>query len=257
MHANPRILLTNDDGIDAEGIKVLERVARHLSDDVWIVAPAANQSGAGHRFTLGHELSAEQRDARTFAVTGTPADCAVVGCTHFAADRKVDIVLSGINHGQNLGDIIHCSGTAAGAREGALQGAIGIALSQAVDYENELPIDFAVSEAHALETIRSILAFATPGDVYFNVNFPFGSADTATGPRVVPHERFSRSLFKHYPSRNGGKFYITIPDPPGRVSEAADFHALTYDRAITVTPLSLRQYDEDAIAELSRHLANS
>ena len=254
MPSNLRILLTNDDGIDAQGLAVLEHVARQLSDDVWVVAPAANQSGAGHRFTLGHELSAEQRGEKTFAITGTPADCAVVGCTHFAADRMVDVVLSGVNHGQNLGDIIHCSGTAAGAREGALQGAIGIALSQAVDYENEAPIDFAVAEAHALETIRAILDYARPGDVYFNVNFPFGKPDEVSGTRVVPHERFSRSLFKHYPSRNEGKFYVTIPDTPGPNSQSADFHALTYERAITVTPLSLRQYDLEAIAGFEQHL---
>ena len=129
-----RILVTNDDGVDAPGIKHLERIARELSNDVWVVAPAGNQSGVGHKFTLGTELSLDQRDKRVFAIEGTPADCVAIGMTHVLKDKPADVVLSGINRGQNIADIVHCSGTAAGAREGVLQGAIGIALSQSMDF---------------------------------------------------------------------------------------------------------------------------
>src|SRR5690606_26421478 len=134
--ASPRILITNDDGVDAPGIQLMQEIARELSDDIWVIAPDGNQSGASHRFTFGRELRLEQRAPQVFAVhAGSPADCVVAGMTHLCADSPPALVLSGVNNGQNLGDIINCSGTAAGAREGALQGALGIAMSQAVDYE--------------------------------------------------------------------------------------------------------------------------
>lgn len=248
--AGPRILITNDDGFDAPGIKVLREVAAEISDDVWVVAPMGNQSGAGHRFTLGHELSFEQKAPQEFAVSGTPADCVVAGCTHFAGDSQVDLVLSGINNGQNLGDIIHCSGTAAGAREGALQGALGIALSQAVDYENAREVDWTNARTHAANVIGQILGHDHPRDTYFNVNFPFCATDQVKAPRLVPHQRFSRSPFKHYASKNEGKFFVTIPETPHPLTPGADFHTLHFEKAITITPLSLNHHDENQIERL-------
>ena len=114
-----RILITNDDGVDAPGIAVMRDIARAISDDVWVVAPDGNQSGAGHRFTLARELTAEEREPKVFAIIdGSPADCVVAGVTHLLGDHPPDVVLSGVNAGQNLGDVIHCSGTAAGSRPG-------------------------------------------------------------------------------------------------------------------------------------------
>src|SRR5690606_24683693 len=159
MTARPlRILLTNDDGIDAPGIAVLKAIAESISDDVWIVAPDGNQSGTGHRFTLGYELALDQRGERSFALDGTPADCVVAGVTHVLKDRKPDLVLAGVNRGQNLGDIINCSGTVAGAREGALHGAIGIALSQAMDYATGRDeISWASAERYGAQVIRTLI----------------------------------------------------------------------------------------------------
>ncbi len=145
-----RILITNDDGVDAPGIAVMEEIARSISDDVWIVAPADNQSGAAHRFTFGRELELVERRSRVFAIPGgSPADCVVAGMTFVLKDRPADLVLSGVNNGQNIGDIVNCSGTAAGAREGAMQGAIGIAMSQGVDYEQGGALDWSVSRRHS------------------------------------------------------------------------------------------------------------
>lgn len=247
MLANLRILLTNDDGIDAPGLAVLKKVAETLSDDVWVVAPSGNQSGAGHRFTLGHELEADQRGEREFGISGTPADCVVVGCTHFAADKPVDVVLSGVNNGQNVGDIIHCSGTAAGAREGALHGAIGIGLSQSIDYENQIPINWDASTHGAADIITKILQNVTPGDTYYNVNFPACAYSEVTDTKFVPHQRFARSAFHHYQSDNAGKFFVTIPEQPTPILPGYDFFELTRNNAITVTPLSLRQSDSSEI----------
>lgn len=244
-----RILITNDDGVDAPGIAVMREIAHDLSDDVWVVAPDGNQSGAAHRFTFGRELTLEDRGARTFAVVGgSPADCVVAGMTHVCKDRLPDLVLSGVNNGQNVGDIINCSGTAAGAREGTLQGAIGIAMSQAVDYENGADVEWDVSRRFGAQVVRAILESKPDGQSYFNVNYPFGSPGDVTGLRVVPYQRFSRSAMRYYPSDNAGKFFVAIPETPKPLDDDRDFHLLLHGGAITVTPVGLQASDV-ALAE--------
>ena len=116
-----RILITNDDGIHADGLKSLERIARALSDDVWVIAPETDQSGASHSLTLSLPLRVRPVAERTFAVRGTPTDCVIMGVRHIL-DRAPDLVLSGVNRGQNLGDDVTYSGTVAGAMEGTLLG---------------------------------------------------------------------------------------------------------------------------------------
>ncbi len=250
-----RVLLTNDDGIDAPGLEVMRRIARELSDDVWVVAPGGNQSGAGHRFTFGRELKLEERGAREFAVIeGTPADCVVAGCTHVLKDKPPDVVLSGVNNGQNLGDIIHCSGTAAGAREGTLQGAIGIAMSQGVDYERGLAVDWANATRYGAEIVRGILAGNTGRDTFYNVNFPYCPPDEVSGPRIVEAQRFSRSPMRYYPSDNAGFFFVAIPETPLPLEATHDFQMLHHERAITVTPIALRQTDARMVDRLKQHL---
>jgi 5'-nucleotidase len=238
-----RILITNDDGVDAPGIAVMEEIARLLSDDVWVCAPDGNQSGAAHRFTFGRELELVEKRHRVFAVPGgSPADCVVAGMTFLLKDHPADLVLSGVNNGQNLGDIVNCSGTAAGAREGALQGALGIAMSQGVDYEAGTDIDWAVSRRLGAKLVEGIRKGARPG-VWFNVNFPFCPVEEVTGVRVVPTQRFNRSPMKYYPSDNPGKFFIAIPETPTPLDPANDFHQLMHGNAVTVTPMSLQGAD--------------
>ncbi|MEO8756894.1 MAG: 5'/3'-nucleotidase SurE [Devosia sp.] len=241
----PRILITNDDGVDAPGIAIMEEIARSLSDDIWICAPDGNQSGAAHRFTFGRELELIEKRARVFAIPGgSPADCVVAGMTFLTKDRPADIVLSGVNNGQNLGDIVNCSGTAAGAREGALQGAIGIAMSQGVDYEAGTAIDWAVSRQLAAAVVDGIRAQTKPNSgVWFNVNFPFCPIEKVEGLRVVPTQRFSRSPMRYYPSDNAGKFFIAIPETPKPLHPDFDFQLLMHGNMVTVTPVSLQASD--------------
>lgn len=255
MAAPLRILLTNDDGVDAPGMAVLRRIAAALSEDVWVVAPDGNQSGAGHRFSFGREMEAEAREARVFAIPGaSPADCVVYGMTHLLGTQKADLVLSGVNNGQNLGDIIHCSGTAAGAREGALQGAVGIALSQAVDYQRGRDVGWDVAARYGAGVVRQILAAASGRSTYYNVNFPFGRPEDVSGIRVVPHQRFAHSPFSYYQSDAPGRFFVAIPRTPLPLDRDADFEVLHRDRAITVTPLTLRLTDTEALARLDGSL---
>ncbi len=247
-----RILITNDDGVDAPGIAVMQEIARELSDDVWVVAPDGNQSGAAHRFTFGRELELDERSPKVFAVIGgSPADCVVAGMTHVCKDRLPDLVLSGVNNGQNLGDIINCSGTAAGAREGTLQGAIGIAMSQSVDYGSGQELVWDVARQYGAQVVRAILAAKPDGQAYFNVNFPFCAPADVSGIRVVPYQRFSRSPMRYYPSDNGGgKFFIAIPEAPAPLDDDRDFKLLMHGDAITVTPVSLQASDVELAARL-------
>jgi 5'-nucleotidase len=240
-----RILITNDDGVDAPGIDVMRTIAAAISDDVWVVAPDGNQSGAGHRFTFGRELELIPRGDRIFAVAGgTPADCVVAGCTHVLGGTPPDLVLSGVNNGQNLGDIIHCSGTAAGAREGTLQGSVGIAMSQGVDFENGIAVAWDNALRFGAEVVRGILAGHDGRDTFYNVNFPYCPTDEVEGVRVAGAQRFSRSPMRYYPSENAGKFFIAIPETPQPLDPEHDFHILHHQRAVTVTPMSLRLMDE-------------
>lgn len=247
-----RILITNDDGVDAPGIAIMADIAAALSDDIWIVAPDGNQSGAGHRFTLGRELSLEMRGPRRFTVIGgSPADCVVAGMTHVLADHPADLVLSGVNAGQNLGDIVHCSGTAAGAREGALQGAIGIAMSQAIDYERSHAVDWSNSIRFGTGVVRAILETRGQDDVFYNVNFPVCSPAEVAGIAAVPHQRFSRSAFRYYPSDKDGEFFVAIPETPMPLDSNADFEVLRRRNTITVTPFALQQTEKTALERLA------
>jgi 5'-nucleotidase len=249
--SGPRILITNDDGVDAPGLEIMRAIAADLSDDVWVVAPAKNMSGAGHQLSFGRELTMEQRDAHTFAVAGSPADCVVVGCTHILKDHKPDIVLSGVNNGQNLGDLVHCSGTVAGAREGVLQGALGIAISQAVDYESRAEVDWAPAKRHGAGLVRHLMDATTGADVVYNINFPVTESEELPPVKIVPHQRFSISPFRYYPSRNEGKFFIAIPETPMPLDHDGDFHVLHHDQHVTITPLMLQQTDLGEAERLS------
>jgi len=252
-----RILITNDDGVDAPGIAVMADIARELSDDVWIVAPDGNQSGAGHRFTLGRELELDRRADRVFSVIGgSPADCVVAGMTHVLGERPADVVLSGVNAGQNLGDVINCSGTAAGAREAALQGAVGIAMSQGINYENGREVDWANARQHGAATARAVIEMAQGRSHYYNINFPFCPPETTRGLKVVAHQRFSRSPFRYYPSDNEGKFFVAIPETPLPLDPDHDFETMRGGGYITLTPLALQQTDGEVVERMRRHLSS-
>ena len=130
-----RILLTNDDGVNAPGLKVLEAIARTISDDIWIVAPAEENSGAGHSLTLTKPVRIRQHGDQHYSVAGTPTDSVMLGLGVIMKDTKPDLILSGVNRGANLGDDITYSGTVSAAMEGALAGIRSIALSQVYSKE--------------------------------------------------------------------------------------------------------------------------
>ena len=130
-----RILVTNDDGIEAPGLDVLEKIATDLTDDVWVVAPETDNSGASHSLTLAEPLRMRELGKRRYAVKGTPTDCVIMGVRYLLRDQPPDLVLSGVNRGQNLADDVTYSGTVAGAIQGTLLGIPSIAMSLALEAE--------------------------------------------------------------------------------------------------------------------------
>ena len=151
-----RILLTNDDGIHAPGLALLERLARGFSDDIWVVAPAEEMSGAGHSLTLTRPVRLRRHDDRRFSVTGTPTDAVMMALAHVMKECRPDVVISGVNRGANLAEDVTYSGTVSAAMEGALAGVRSIALSQVYAREGMGDtVPFAAAEAWGRARARS------------------------------------------------------------------------------------------------------
>lgn len=178
-----RILLTNDDGIHAPGLKTLIRIARRLSSDIWVVAPDQEQSGAGHSLSLTQPLRSRKLNERRFAVSGTPTDCVMMAVKQILPSPP-DLILSGVNRGANIAEDVTYSGTIAAAMEGTLLGIRSMALSQ-VGWATQR-MKWATAQQHAPELIQRILDQGWPENVLMNLNFPDVMADKVEGVRVVP-----------------------------------------------------------------------
>ncbi len=165
-----RILLTNDDGFDAPGLKVLERVALTLAREVWIVAPATDQSGTSHSISLHDPLRVDTRGEHRYAVHGTPGDCVAMALGGLMKDARPELVLSGVNRGANLGTETVFSGTVGAAMTSMLFGVPAIALSQAFADRNAVPWETAAE--HAPATLHRLVELGWDADSCLNVNFP-------------------------------------------------------------------------------------
>ncbi|MFM2042261.1 MAG: 5/3-nucleotidase SurE [Pseudomonadota bacterium] len=233
-----RILLSNDDGIGAEGLAVLESIARTLSDDVWVVAPETEQSGASHSLTMTRPLRLKQHGEKRFSVDGTPTDCVLLAINHLMAERRPDLVLSGINHGNNIGEDVTYSGTIAAAMEATLLGVPAIALSQRMDHGTAPRWDTA--RHFGAEVIRKALAIDWPRHVLVNVNFPDADPAAVTGIQVVRHgnRKIGDELVERIDPRNRPYFWIGPARGEEHVPEDTDIHVVTHG-GISVTPIYL------------------
>ena len=195
-----RILLTNDDGVNARGIKLLESVARKFSDDLWIVAPAEEQSGAGHSLTLTTPVRLRRHDERRFSVTGTPTDAVMIALAHIMKDDPPDVVLSGINRGANLAEDVTYSGTVSAAMEGALAGVPSIALSQAYSREGMGDtVPFAAAEAWAEKALAPLMDLEMAPGSLINVNFPALPPEPGAGDSMPADSTPADSILKEEP----------------------------------------------------------
>ena len=241
-----RILITNDDGINAPGLQVLEEIAATLAGpagEVWVVAPAFEQSGVAHCISYAHPTMVARLDERRYATEGSPADCVLAAVCDVMADNPPDLVLSGVNRGNNSGENVMYSGTVGGAMEAALQGLPAIALSQYMGKRTATLDDpFQAARVHAPRLIRQLLDHGdwtsdTDFRLFYNINFPACDAAAVKGVRVAPQGRRQGVRFEvePYHAPNGRRFLWvlggsqTAPATPGSDVDAnmQDYISLT------------------------------
>lgn len=235
-----RILLTNDDGIHAEGLEVLERIARQLSDDVWVVAPETDQSGYAHSLSLSEPLRLRKIGERHYAVRGTPTDCVIMGARKLMPGLP-NLILSGVNSGSNVADDVTYSGTVAGAMEGCLLGIRSIAVSQAYNFYNqERIVPWEVTEAHAPALLDRLIKTDLPAGVFLNVNFPNCQPEEVRGTAVTTQGKLVHGLWidERADGRNFPYYWLRFGREPGEMKPGTDMAALR-DRMVSVTPLKL------------------
>lgn len=231
------VLIVNDDGIDATGIRLLEEVARTFTDQVWVVAPDEERSGAGHSLSVTYPIRVRRRDDRHFAIKGTPTECTLLGVHELMGGVRPDLLLSGINRGPNLGDHITYSGTVSAAIEGALLGIPSIALSQGIGSERKVHWDTA--RHYAPRVIRRLLAMNWQPGTFVNVNFPNCVPDAVTGVRITSQGmRPPGSIrpVKRVDERNVPYYWLKTSIHAGGDAEGNDLRA-ALDNAVSVTPL--------------------
>ena len=259
-----RILITNDDGINAPGLAILDDIAHELAGpdgEVWTVAPAFEQSGVAHCISYTHPTMVAELGPRRWAAEGSPADCVLAGVHDVLRDNLPDLVLSGINRGNNAAENVLYSGTVGGAMEAALQGLPAIALSQYYGPGN-LAIDepFQAAAEHGAATVRRLLAAGVWDDgdyrLFYNVNFPPVPAAEVRGLKVAPQGYRREVVFGVEPhmSPSGRRFLWVkggrqdLPSGPGTDA------AVNLDGWISVTPMRADLTAHDALDDLAARL---
>ena len=232
-----RILVTNDDGINAPGLKVLERIAAKLSRDVWVVAPELEQSGAGHSLTLRRPLEVRRISERRFAVDGTPTDCVLIAVNHLIDGRRPDLVLSGVNRGSNMGEDVTYSGTIAAAMEATLLGMRAIAMSQQRDGQH---VTWRLVLKNGPEVVKRLVSVPWTDGVLMNVNFPHLTKGDTSGMRVVRQGRRAANIEVAHAVGPTGRKFLWIGDftSDNPVRGGTDLWAVRTG-AIAITPLHL------------------
>jgi len=252
--SHARILISNDDGIDAPGIKVLEEVALSLSEDVWVVAPESEQSAVAHSLTIRRPLRLRQVGGRRYCVDGTPTDSVLLGVRQLLREKRPDLVLSGINRGSNLGDDVSYSGTVAAAMEGALLGIPSIALSQHI--AGDSPIKWETGRHWAPIVIRQLAALGWPANVLMNVNFPDLPPEQVTGVAVAGQgkRKIGDELVERIDPRGQPYYWIggqRLEDPGLEGTDLAAIH----QGKVALTPLGTDFTHQGTLAEMAALLA--
>jgi 5'/3'-nucleotidase len=245
------ILVTNDDGIHAAGLQSLEKIARELSPDVWVVAPETEQSGKSHSLTLNDPLRMRKIDDRHVAVHGTPADCVIL------AVRKVmpvmpDLVLSGVNRGQNMADDVTYSGTIAAAMEGTSIGLKSIALSQAFGLRSADGLSYDVAEAHGPQVLRKLFAADLGPGALININFPDCRPEEVRAVEVTRQGKRDQNLLlvdERIDTRGRAYYWLGFKREKSKPAPGTDLHAVL-NRSISITPLHMNLTQIDAMEVL-------
>lgn len=233
-----RILVTNDDGIAATGLGLLERVARGLSDDVWVVAPETNQSGSSHSLTMRRPLRIREVGERRFAIDGTPTDCVMLALQAVIKGPPVELVLSGVNHGGNLGEDVTYSGTVAAAMEATLFNVPAIALSQACT--NGKRVEWETAERYASEAIPRLVSDGWLPDLLININFPDCPPDQVKGFKITAQgkRKLGDELLERIDPRGEPYVWIGGLRVDDAFQEGTDLHAAAAGY-VSITPIHM------------------
>jgi len=236
-----RVLLVNDDSIHARGIELLEELVRKFTDDVWVVAPDEEKSGAAHSISLAHPVRVRKLGDKRFAVKGTPTDCVLMAVWEIMAEAPPSVVISGINHGENLAEDITYSGTAGPAIEAALLGIRSIAMSQVYPFQRGMPPCFDTARQFGPRVLKQLLSCPWEKGSFVNVNFPAATPEEVAGIRITTQGQRRPGSFTPKPGRDGRNvpyFWIKIAYDIGEPGETTDLAAIR-DKAVSVTPLQL------------------
>jgi 5'-nucleotidase len=248
-----RILISNDDGIHAPGLAVLETIARSLSDDIWIVAPEVERSGASRALTLTDPIRIREVAPRRFACSGTPSDCVLLGIRALVEGKAPDLILSGVNNGQNIAEDVTVSGTVAAAMQGMQMGIPAIALSQAKGFRPGQPIPWETAAAHGPAVVRAVLDAGWPDGAVVNINFPDCLPGDVAGVEATVQGQRDEDV-NHVEQRTdlrGNHYYwIGYAAKLSRPPEGTDLRAV-YDRRISVTPLHIDLTEREAVARMA------
>ena len=238
-----RILVTNDDGINAPGLQIAEQIASEIAGpdgEVWTVAPDNERSGVGHCISYVAPTRLTQLGPRRFSVDGYPADCVIVGLHKVMKDAPPDLILSGVNRGHNVAEDVVYSGTAGAAMEGGLNRVRAIGLSQFYRSTEGAPEDmWAASRAHGADIVRKVLKMPFPDTVFYNVNFPAVDAVQVAGVEICPQGIREEATFdvSDYISPSGRSFQFVKHRTANHSANEGSDARLLIEGKITVTPL--------------------
>lgn len=259
-----RILITNDDGINAPGLEILTAIAEEIAGpggEVWTVAPAFEQSGVGHCISYTHPMMVLKLGQRRYAAEGSPADCVLAGLHDVLQGNGPDLVLSGVNRGNNAAENVLYSGTVGGAMEAALQGLPAIALSQFMGpLTEELETPFEAARDHGVRVVRTLLDRAVwdKGDyrLFYNVNFPPIAGRDVKGMKVAAQGYRTDTFFGVEPHISpAGKKFLWITGGPQHMATAPGTDvAVNLEGYISVTPMRADLTAHDTLADLEARL---
>lgn len=249
-----RVLISNDDGIHAPGIKALTKAIKRIAGEVWVIAPESEQSATAHSLTLRRPLRIRKLGPRRFAIDGTPTDCVLLAINEIMKDSPPDIVISGINRGANLGDDVTYSGTIAAAIEAVILGVPAVALSQ--HYEDGQPIRWSTAEDWTPKVMKKLEGVDIPANTLLNINFPDVASGEVNGIEVTwQGARKLGDLIQPGSDPKGDPYYwIGSMRTAEKFRKGSDLHTV-YAGSISVTPLTTDLTDRRSMRALKDKLA--
>lgn len=245
-----RVLLVNDDGIEADGIRLLERLVKPHCTETWVVAPAEEQSGASHSISMHLPIRYRRIDELHHAVKGTPTDCALMGIYELMPEPP-SLLISGINWGANLAEDLTYSGTASAAMEGALLGVPSVAMSLVHSFDE---VHWDTAERFAPEILDGIVGAGIDPGTFVNVNFPPVPPEEVRGIRVCRLGQRPPGSFKptkRTDARRKEYWWIEIMRNDHEIAEGTDLHAIS-NNEISITPIKLDMTADQSLKALEK-----